>query len=209
MSNGSAWWSVLLSGAILACSGDPVGTNGPAHAASPLRSPLSACTWPASLGSADAASGSCAPARAYLNCEEPGGIVQACTSDDGIQCSSTEPTASGASGSATNPTEPDASLTCVNQCDANEYVVECGSAGPAPSPPSPPGCRSLPSGPGGGVSGCCPCGSKNANVRSTYGQPNNGESYGFGRDAVALSALAPCAVPNSLMPRRHWQQTEM
>ena len=51
---------------------------------------------------------------------------------------------------------------CEDQCDADEYAVECGGVGPAPSPPLPAGCRSLLSGPGGGITGCCPCGAPDA-----------------------------------------------
>jgi hypothetical protein len=103
---------------------------------------LPACTWPSSLDSPDA--GQCAAARMYLNCQFPGGGGMACMSNNASYCP----------GNAL-----DTSLTCVNQCNANEYAVGCGGPGPAPSPPLPGGCRGLPSGPGGGVSGCCPCGS--------------------------------------------------
>lgn len=101
---------------------------------------LPACTWPASLD--DAAPRQCSAARAYVACEFTGGGGGTdCMSNDSITC----PGASGAS--------------CTDLCNAKEYAVGCGGVGPAPSPPLPAGCRGLPSGPGGGVSGCCPCGS--------------------------------------------------
>jgi hypothetical protein len=153
LKNHFTWWPLVLSGSVLACGSGQAGTTGATSESNGLAAPLAAC---ASLDQTDAAGGQCIAARAYLNCQEPGGVVQACTSDNGVQCAAGSTVAAGGS---SNPMVADASLSCVNQCNSNEYVVECGGATPGPTPQLPSGCRSLPAGFGGGVVGCCPCGS--------------------------------------------------
>jgi hypothetical protein len=110
---------------------------------------LPACSWPASLDAPDADTTQCVAARTYLSCTFASGIGEDCMSSSATRCPGTGPAVGGAAGPA----------TCTNLCNADEYAVGCGGPGPARPPPLPSGCRNLPAGPGGGISGCCPCGS--------------------------------------------------
>lgn len=102
-----------------------------------------ACTWPASLDDADAAAGACHAKRALVQCSLPGGVTEACLSDDPAEC----------------PGSADAGGTCTDQCAAGEYGVACGQVGPGSIGTPPAACRDMGAIPAGIVYYCCPCGS--------------------------------------------------
>ncbi|MES1173008.1 MAG: hypothetical protein ABUL62_01675 [Myxococcales bacterium] len=97
--------------------------------------------------SADAGSGACSVARAYVSCTSANGGCL-CLSDDPTTCSNCAAQFPGP-------------LTCVSQCAASEYAVSCGG------PPQPGGgttyrdvpaaCHVVASTPGGSQYACCPC----------------------------------------------------
>jgi hypothetical protein len=107
---------------------------------------LPACRWPASLDAADAGTGACRPARAFLSCAADNGTTELCLSNDPTQCPG--PNA-----------QPGVTYTCHDQCEANEYGLACGAIGVGLTGPPPEGCRSVNPTPGGVDFYCCPCGS--------------------------------------------------
>lgn len=168
LENHFVWCSLPLLGGMLACSGHSGTTSAStslANAASATTTDgsvaLPACTWPASLdptdAATDAASGQCMAARTYLSCQLSSDLFEDCASDNALQCPPTWAMASGSTSGS--DAASDASFTCVNQCHASEYFVGCGGPGPGPWPDLPSGCRALLGAFGGGVTGCCPCGS--------------------------------------------------
>ena len=117
---------------------------------------LPACSWPASLDPTDAANGQCVAARALLSCPLTGGLTggltHGCISNDPTQC----PSDGVQIGAPAGP--------CLDQCQANEYAIECGTIGPgnpdaAPVASPPTGCHGMLVTPGGIWFECCPCGS--------------------------------------------------
>jgi hypothetical protein len=113
-----------------------------------------ACTWPASVDPPDdAGPWGWQVARYLLTCED-GPDVETCLSNDPSTC----PPPNAIPGAT--------DTNCVDQCNANEYVVSAG--GPPdvqedggvtfpPTPDLPASCRSIGGNPAGVAYSCCPC----------------------------------------------------
>ncbi|HEX7666031.1 MAG TPA: hypothetical protein VF407_16000 [Polyangiaceae bacterium] len=127
---------------VVACSSSSNSKQG-SSTNNPITSVTSACGYDPSVANADGGRDTCTPHRVLVNCTSTdangGTFSETCTSESDVTCSY------------------DTTQSCTDQCQENEYVVECGGIGPGPVPDAPSGCRSVGANPGGIAYDCCPC----------------------------------------------------